>query len=185
VTKSYQCAPLRDLPRVGQRTPAQVTTSATARLAWLRRSHALGAVGVLVALWCWVGLPGLHVLEHAREEAQPPQIVYGRNGIPHSARLQALIDELLYGRDERARPHPHEGEHRHSHDRQSPDGRRHGGGSLQHFALAFAASPSFLLPPVVGVMATLPVALPATQPKPPAAWCLRPPRGPPPSALST
>jgi hypothetical protein len=160
-----------------------VSARQTSPLARIRRSSVLGSLGVLVALWCWLGLPGLHVLEHAHED-QPPSIVYGRNGVPRPARLQALIDEVLYGRTAHAPARPHDEGHRHSHDPGSPGDERHGGGSLQHFAVAFAASPTFVLVPTPGLLAQLRVGVPDTQPKAPGPWRLRHPRGPPLSAVA-
>jgi hypothetical protein len=174
---------LRDPPYIGQRTP-RVASAVDSRLARIRRSPVLGACGLFAALLCWVGLPGLHVLEHAGE-AQPATIVYARDGSPRSARLQALIDEVLYGRRVHTDSHPRDSGHRHSHDPRGPGEGRHGAGSLQHFAIAFAATPTFVLPPVAAIVATLPLALPATQPQAPPAWRLPHPRGPPRSAVAT
>jgi hypothetical protein len=154
-------------------------------LAALRGSSLAGAFGLVVAVWCWIGLPGLHLLEHARED-RPPTILYGRNGVPRPARVQAIIDEVFYGPRDRAHAPARDQGHRHashSHDGSPGDG-RHGGGSLQHFAVAFAASATFVFTPAVGVVAALPVELPGTQPKPPRTWFLPHPRGPPLSAVS-
>src|SRR4051794_34355629 len=88
-----------------------------------RRSWCARGLGVLVALWSWIALPGLHTLEHARQ-AEPGGLVPIGHGFYRPARVQAIIDQALGRAGLAPAPGPR---HSHGPGGSGHDPREHGG----------------------------------------------------------